>query len=289
MDSQAGRIVIAYHGTGPAQTALRWAAAEAARRQRPLTVLHVLDFLETIPGPAPQGWWPDLIPPVSDPIASEGAHRAGGLGRIEISALTRHGPVARALVEISAEADLLVLGAPAHGDLARVGLGSAVFAVSGRAHCPVIVVRGEPGVAVSAECPVVVGVDGSPGSEPALDYAATVATAAGAALIVVTTYDQAPADHEDASVRVGAERIAAAAVAAARQRRPWLDVQSQVLIGAAATELTAVSGRAGLLVVGPRGHGGFVGLILGSVSHSVLCSAACPVAVVRSAGRSPSN
>jgi nucleotide-binding universal stress UspA family protein len=58
-------------------------------------------------------------------------------------------------------------------------------------------------------------------------------------------------------------------------------VKTQVVSGNAAKVLIDSSQDADLLVVGSRGHGGFAGMLLGSVSQHVAAHASCPVVVVR--------
>lgn len=60
-----------------------------------------------------------------------------------------------------------------------------------------------------------------------------------------------------------------------------IEVERQVVEGPAAEVLVGAAAPGDLLVVGSRGHGGFAGLLLGSVSEQCVHHAACPVVVVR--------
>jgi nucleotide-binding universal stress UspA family protein len=62
---------------------------------------------------------------------------------------------------------------------------------------------------------------------------------------------------------------------------PDLEVSQHVVSGNAAHELIKLSETADLVVVGARGHGGFAGMLIGSVSQHVLAHSACTVVVVR--------
>jgi nucleotide-binding universal stress UspA family protein len=132
---------------------------------------------------------------------------------------------------------------------------------------------------------VIVGVDGSPQSKQALRWAAHFATGAHAGLDVVATWqnptnfgwsvvpnDWHPArDTEKAATEVVDEVFGA--------DRPS-DLNIIVGEGHPATVLIGKSAGALMVVVGSRGHGGFAGLLLGSVSAAVAEHAACPVVVV---------
>jgi len=299
MDSQTGRIVVAYDGSESAGTALDWAATEAQRRERPLTVLHVIDYWSLVPGPVVLASWPATQASGVGRLALEGADRARRLApRVEVESLTRTGQAARTLIQISLEADLIVIGTRGHSNLSGAVLGSVAFAVAAHARCPVVVVRGDATLAPDAHCPVVVGVDGSPGSMAALHYAADTAADAGASLIVATVYRPLSSQGVAGAMSYGyavatanpsaarpdvseiAEQIAAKAADQATRLHPQLDVRQHVVIGSTVGQLCTVTHRAGLLVVGSRGHGGFAGLVLGSVGHGVIHSSPCPVAVV---------
>lgn len=90
-----------------------------------------------------------------------------------------------------------------------------------------------------------------------------------------------PYAYEPGMLADAEERLLAEAVAGWRERYPSVSVEYKVLRGGAREALIESSGSAELLVVGARGRGGFVGLLLGSVSQALLHHAHCPVTVVR--------
>ena len=80
--------------------------------------------------------------------------------------------------------------------------------------------------------------------------------------------------------RKAAENAAAAAVE--RVRDAGVDADGNVVEGQAADALIDAAAQADLLVVGSRGHGGFVGLLLGSVSGQCAHHSRCPLVIVPS-------
>jgi nucleotide-binding universal stress UspA family protein len=138
--------------------------------------------------------------------------------------------------------------------------------------------------------PIVVGADGSASSMAAADHAAALAGARHAPLLLVHGYLH-PGGYGSAPLEpyVGypppppahAEAMLEDLAKGLRSDHPDLTVSFRQVLGGGAASLIAESRDAQLVVVGCRGHGGFAGLLLGSVSAQVVAHAHCPVLVVR--------
>ena len=137
---------------------------------------------------------------------------------------------------------------------------------------------------------IVVGVDGSSGSRKALAWAAAEAATHGSELVVLNVWEHTlmpPAGSVSVSehyVPDDSQRTADDLVRVIKEElgdEPAVPVQPRVKQGSPARILIEESEAADLLVVGTRGHGGFAGLVLGSVSQHVAAYAKCPVTVVR--------
>lgn len=138
---------------------------------------------------------------------------------------------------------------------------------------------------------IVVGVDGSEHGERALDWAVKEARLRGARLRLVAAWHLPPKVYSGpgyiptAGTRESFERFASEAVdaAATHARDAGVEAESVIREGQAAEVLVEEAANADLLVVGSRGHGGFAGLLLGSVSAQCAHHALCPLVVVRPA------
>lgn len=144
---------------------------------------------------------------------------------------------------------------------------------------------------------IVVGVDGSNGARRALEWAVEEARLRKSRLLAVHAWHAPPlvsgAGPFDAPITLDAETLEQIEASAEKLLENELDavdtsgleVERLVVLRTPADALLEAARDADLLVVGTRGHGGFTGLLLGSVSQQVSHHASCPVVIVPSSER----
>ena len=134
---------------------------------------------------------------------------------------------------------------------------------------------------------IVVGMDGSPASVAALEWAAGMAGSTGALVEVIGTWEwptgygaavMIPTDYDPAA---DTGQLVREAILSARQHHPDVGFVPLVVEGHPTTVLVDASRGAELLALGSRGHGEVGGLLLGSVTEHCAARAQCPVLVVR--------
>jgi nucleotide-binding universal stress UspA family protein len=138
---------------------------------------------------------------------------------------------------------------------------------------------------------IVVGVDGSSASRTALEWAGDEAVHHGSELVVLTAWLPVPPPLAGTSSTLPTRGVTDARETAKEQlmesiqdvlgEDPPILVHPQIKEGNAAKLLIDLSEDADVLVVGSSGHGGFAGMLLGSVSQHVAAHAKCTVVVVR--------
>jgi nucleotide-binding universal stress UspA family protein len=138
---------------------------------------------------------------------------------------------------------------------------------------------------------IVVGVDGSPASRTALEWAGDEAVNHGSDLVVLTAWLPIAPPLAGTSPTLPTHGVTHPGEVAKEQlmetirdllgEEPPVLVQPQVKEGNAAKLLIDLSEDADLVVVGAQGHGGFAGMLLGSVSQHIAAHAKCTVVVVR--------
>ncbi|MFC4563582.1 universal stress protein [Nocardiopsis mangrovi] len=189
------------------------------------------------------------------------------------------------------DAAAVVVGSRGLGGLASAFVGSVGVELAAHAPVPVVVLPKKHEEAHGVKGRVVVGVDGSEQSKRAVDFAFAQADRVGAELIAVCAWQPMaafassmgpvpPEAFDDDAVEAAARRTAEAEVADAARRHPDVSVDPRAVRGHPVVALLEAATPADLVVVGSRGRGGFAGLLLGSVSQSVLHGAHGPVAIV---------
>ena len=198
--------------------------------------------------------------------------------------------VVRVAEEIGA--GLIVVGSRGLGGMRRALMGSVSDSVVRHAHCPVMVVRGEP---LSFRTRILVATDGSREAELAATSATDLANSTGSELHIVSVFPGSAYVHPYYEVRFpeAAERLRREA---REERQEVLDgqveriqkaggnvAQTHIRTGEPDSEIVALAEEigVGLIAMGSRGLGGIRRALMGGVSNSVVRHASCPVMVVR--------
>lgn len=291
-------IIVGVDGSSVSKLAVDWAARDAAMRNIALTMVNVQDppMLLTNPTPFTFGGGMSMAPGYREWQQDAGREilndafktvRDATKGSpIEVTSEMVNGPAVRTLVNLSKEAQLVVVGSRGRGALARVLLGSVSTGLVHHAHCPVAVIHDQdPLMAHPSEAPVVVGIDGSPASELATSIAFDEASWRGAELVAVHAWSDTevfefPGVDRSRMQALGEETLSER-LAGWQERYPDVLVRRVVVADRPAQELVEQSESAQLVVVGSHGRGGFTGMLLGSVSTAVAQSAQVPTIVAR--------
>ncbi|WP_232021202.1 MULTISPECIES: universal stress protein [Pseudonocardia] len=279
-----GTIVVGVDGSDAALDAVRWAAAEAAHRHAELHLLYAFDIAGLYADAAVAPLLDDVEAAVREEARTilDAARSVAAETAPAVPVETRQDTEAPSSVlhEASRTASLLVLGSSGRG---RIGtaLGSVTLAVASHAQCPVAVVRGT----ARESAPVLVGVDGGPLSDAALEHAFEAASAHGAGLVALYAWHdgRSPALRAAGAfdrLRDAEERALAERLAGWSERYPDVAVERVVERSEPSRALAQRSTGARLVVVATRGRGGFTGLLLGSTGLSLIQHADCPVLLV---------
>lgn len=281
-------VVVGVDGSGSSQRALEWAAAEARLRGLPLVIAHAGDL------------------PHRGALTEDTADRAmreiSAYGRqlldealatvmeniedgIDVTTTLRESVPETLLVELSHEAELVVVGRSGHSALGRALLGSVSHRVAAHAACPIVIVDED---APAADL-VVVGVSPTPGGRAAIRFAAAEAAQRKVTLHLIRSWNEAALLAAGAgfgstvpyvSFSESEQEVLDEAIALAHREFPDVTVTSELTPTSAYQVLPDAAEKAALLVVGRRRDEGILLPRLGALASWLAQHTACPLAII---------
>lgn len=276
-------VLVGVDGSAGSDNAVRYGALAARRLGVQLTLVHV------VPAYVP----PAATPLVQDDLAAAGHAIAAQARQVAdphvdgttVVTLVPTGSTTVVLAELSARAELVVLGHNTRTRLRRLFTGAVTAGVSARSACPVVTVPDswDPN---STTGEVVVGIKNAPHAEGLLERAFATAEARGARLTLIHAWEL-PSVYDDIIVRrthdtdwaVRAQEHVAPRLDELRAKHPTVPVELSIVHGQPAHALVETAAAADLLMLERRGGRLPAGLHLGSTARAVLREASCPVEV----------
>ena len=178
---------------------------------------------------------------------------------LHISHVVLSSPLVPTLIDLTEQAQLVVVGSRGQGTLRHGPLGSVSTALVHHAHCPVAVIQDDAKSSPTrAAAPVLVGIDGSPASELATAIAFDEASWRGVDLVALHAWsdaDWSEYDLEWSAIKTAAEETLSERLAGFRDRYPDVTVRRVVVMDYPARHLLDESRSAQLVVVGSHGRG----------------------------------
>jgi nucleotide-binding universal stress UspA family protein len=283
---EASDVMVGVNSSTHSRSVLHWAAAEASRRRAALRVVYA--YTDRVPGVHfMDGQLKDILRENAERVVAEAVAEARAAEPdITVSGTAVAGDPAPVLLHAAAEAALLVVGSHGHGGLPGMLAGSISQQVATHSPVPVAVVRGR---ADAESGPIVVGADGSAAGDDAVRLAFEQAAMRGCHLVALFAYrtplparggDMPPLPYDLDQLRTDLERQFTETIEGWHDKYPDVAVDTAMVAGSPGRALVDASREAQLVVVGSRGHGGFAGLMLGSVGLRLLHHADCPVVIV---------
>ncbi len=288
------RVVVGVDGSDPSIAALRWAAYEARRRNA--VVLAVSCYSVPVYGSPDGAVYPshedlDMHKAGADAVIARAMELVAEIDPdVVVDGLTTMSPAGIAIAESARDGDEIVVGATGHSGFMDGVLGSVAMNVAHRSHVPVVVVPPKPVAEIGPTMrKIVVGVDGSPGSLQALEWAYGQALLSGAELTAVHGWiypypgQRTSVSEPRTQMQLDAmeELKASLESLGPRLSSGSIHVHAKLLELSPAEALLDEGKDADLIVVGSRGRGALRSALLGSVSRTIVHHAACPVAIIR--------
>lgn len=296
-------VMVGFDGSEHAQSALHFAAVEALSRGIGLTVvtafsvpLMIYPNMASLPAQPEDQFRREL----AEKTLSEARESLREYpGKAEF--VTTQGDATGALVELSARAKLVVVGARGRGGFVGRILGSVAAALPAHAHCPTVVVPSgyQPVEAQGAErfthgktdSPVVAAIDGSEQSRMVLLTSAQQAEHRSGKLHIfaamplidewVYWYPELYVDESSTKTRRSElEESIEAELSWLQELHPSVDITAEVAVGEPISLIAAKTRSSALTAIGTRGRGAVKSALLGSISRGVINNAEGPVLVV---------